>query len=115
MRPSECFRAYRTNAASGIQRPSSGPGRVHQYPLISTNRLAHFQPPLFYQSQNDMRYRELGKTGWKVSVLGYGAAPLGGAFGGIDEKDGIRSVHAALELGINFIEVSPDGGTARAE
>src|SRR5947209_11513580 len=62
-----------------------------------------------------MRYRELGKTGWKVSVLGYGAAPLGGAFGGIDEKDGIRSVHAALDLGINFIDVSPDGGTARAE
>lgn len=64
---------------------------------------------------NVMKYRELGKTGWKVSVLGYGASPLGGAFGGIDEKDGIRTVHAAIDLGINFIDVSPDVGVAKAE
>ncbi len=62
-----------------------------------------------------MRYRELGRTGWRVSVLGYGASPLGGAFGGIDEKAGIRAVHAAIDLGINFIDVSPDIGSARAE
>src|SRR5438105_2660896 len=62
-----------------------------------------------------MKYRELGKTGWKVSVLGYGASPLGGAFGGVDEKNGIRTVRAALDLGINFIDVSPDFGAAKAE
>src|SRR4051812_41504737 len=62
-----------------------------------------------------MKYRELGKTGWKVSVLGYGASPLGDAFGGIDEKDGIRTVRAAIDLGINFIDVSPDFGSAKAE
>ena len=62
-----------------------------------------------------MQYRELGKTGWKVSVLGYGASPLAGAFGSIDEKQGIRSVHAAIDLGINFIDVSPDFGSGKAE
>jgi len=62
-----------------------------------------------------MKYRELGKTGWKVSVLGYGASPLGDAFGGIKEKDGIRTVRAAIDLGINFIDVSPDFGSAKAE
>ncbi len=62
-----------------------------------------------------MKYRELGKTGWKVSVLGYGAAPLGGAFGRIEEKDGIRAVRTAIDLGVNFIDVSPDFGSARAE
>ena len=62
-----------------------------------------------------MKYRQLGQTGWNVSVLGYGAFPLGGAFGGVSEKDGIRTVHTAIDLGINFIDVSPDGPSAKAE
>jgi len=62
-----------------------------------------------------MKYRELGQTGWKVSVLGYGASPLGGAYGNVDEKAGIRAVHAAIDLGVNFIDVSPDDPHARAE
>ena len=62
-----------------------------------------------------MKYRQLGTTGWKVSVLGYGASPLGDAFGGIEEKDGIRSVHAAIDLGVNFVDASPDFGSAKAE
>jgi len=62
-----------------------------------------------------MKYRELGKTGWKVSVLGYGASPLGEAFGGIKEKDGIRTVHQAVDLGINFLDASPDFASAKAE
>ena len=39
-----------------------------------------------------MKYRLLGKTGWKVSVLGLGASPLGGAFGTVDEKEGVKTV-----------------------
>src|SRR5438105_10661917 len=62
-----------------------------------------------------MKYRELGKTGWTVSVLGYGASALGGAFGSVNEKAGIHSVRAAIDLGINFIDVSPDHASARAE
>ena len=62
-----------------------------------------------------MKYRELGKTGWKVSVLGYGGSALGDAFGGVAEKEGIRSVRAALDLGINFFDVSPDLKSAKAE
>src|SRR5437867_1464589 len=67
------------------------------------------------QLRSLMKYRKLGNTGWKVSVLGYGASPLGDAFGGIDEKDGIRTVHAAIDLGVNFLDVSPDFGSAKAE
>ncbi len=62
-----------------------------------------------------MKYRQLGKTGWKVSVLGLGASPLGGAFGAVDEKDGIKTVHTAVDLGINFIDVAPFYGSTRAE
>ena len=62
-----------------------------------------------------MKYRVLGKTGWKVSVLGFGAAPLGKTHGDFDEKDGIRAVHAAIDLGVNFIDVAPYYGLTMAE
>lgn len=62
-----------------------------------------------------MKYRPLGSTGLNVSVLSYGASPLGGVFGQINERDGIRTVHTALEHGINFIDVSPYYGDTKAE
>lgn len=62
-----------------------------------------------------MKYRVLGKTGWKVSVLGFGAAPLGGTHGAFPEKDGLRAVHTAIDLGINFIDVAPYYGLTMAE
>ena len=63
-----------------------------------------------------MEYRILGKTGLKVSALGFGASPLGGGvFGPVDESEAIRSVHAGLDLGINIIDVSPFYGYTRAE
>ncbi len=62
-----------------------------------------------------MEYRPLGKTGLKVSALSYGASSLGGVFHEIDETQGIRTVHMALDLGINFIDVSPYYGLTKAE
>ena len=54
-----------------------------------------------------MEYRELGKTGLRLSALGFGASSLGGVFHSLREEDGIRAVFAAIEGGINFIYVSP--------
>lgn len=51
----------------------------------------------------------------KVSVLGLGASPLGGAFGTVSEKEGIRTIHTAIELGINFIDVAPYYSSTHAE
>ena len=62
-----------------------------------------------------MQYRPLGNTGLNVSVLSYGASPLGSVFRGVAEPDGIRTVHTALDMGINFIDVSPYYGLTRAE
>lgn len=62
-----------------------------------------------------MKCRELGKTGLQVSVLGFGASSFGGVFGSIDETECIRTLHAALDLGINFIDVSPYYGVTKAE
>ena len=62
-----------------------------------------------------MQYRLLGKTGIKVSVLGYGASPLGGVFGPVEEAAGVRCVRTALDGGINLIDVSPYYGDTAAE
>ena len=62
-----------------------------------------------------MQYRPLGQTGLQVSFLSYGASPLGSVFRDVDESEGIRTVHTALDLGINFIDVSPYYGLTKAE
>ena len=62
-----------------------------------------------------MIYNEIGKTGMRVSNLGFGASSLGGVFHSIREDDGIRAVHVAVDNGINFIDVSPYYGYQMAE
>ncbi len=62
-----------------------------------------------------MEYRALGRTGLRVSALGFGGSSLGGVFGAIDEPDAIRAVHVAVDHGINFIDTSPYYGQTRAE
>ncbi|MCA1595789.1 MAG: aldo/keto reductase [Chloroflexi bacterium] len=62
-----------------------------------------------------MRYRPLGRTGINVSVLGFGASPLGSVFRNVIEAEAISTVHLALDRGINFIDVSPYYGLTRAE
>lgn len=62
-----------------------------------------------------MEYRELGKTGLKLSSLGFGASSLGGVFHSLKEADGIKAVHTAVDGGINFIDVSPYYGHLKAE
>ena len=62
-----------------------------------------------------MEYRTLGKTGLKVSVISYEASSLGSEFRQIDEAEGIRSLLMAIDLGVNFIDVSPYYGRTKAE
>ena len=62
-----------------------------------------------------MIYNEIGKTGMRVSNLGFGASSLGGVFHSIREDEGIRAVHTAVDGGINFIDVSPYYGHLKAE
>lgn len=62
-----------------------------------------------------MEFRVLGKTDLRVSALGFGASSLGGVFRDIDEGDAIQAVRVSLDMGINFIDVSPFYGLTRAE
>jgi aryl-alcohol dehydrogenase-like predicted oxidoreductase len=62
-----------------------------------------------------MRYRKLGNTGLDVSVLSFGASSLGSVFRETDESESICTVHAAIDAGINYIDVSPYYGLTKAE
>ena len=62
-----------------------------------------------------MEYRELGKTGLKISNLSFGASSLGSVFRQTDEGESIKAVETAIEGGINFIDVSPYYGHYKAE
>jgi L-galactose dehydrogenase len=62
-----------------------------------------------------MQYRKLGRTNLEVSVLGFGASPLGNEFGPIDEAEGERAVHFAIDSGINYFDVAPYYGRTLAE
>jgi L-galactose dehydrogenase len=62
-----------------------------------------------------MRYRTLGRTGLAVSIIGFGASPLGNEFGETDPAAGERAVHAAVDSGINFFDVAPYYGRTLAE
>lgn len=59
--------------------------------------------------------RQLGKTDLQLSVLGFGASPLGDVFGRVDAMEASRGVHLAIERGINYFDVSPYYGHRLAE
>ena len=62
-----------------------------------------------------MEYRTLGNTGLKVSALSFGASSLGGVFRDVALDEATRAVHVSLDLGINFIDVSPYYALTKAE
>ena len=62
-----------------------------------------------------MNYTELGKTGMKISQLSFGASSLGSVFHDTKLDESIQAVEAAIEGGINFIDVSPYYGYYKAE
>lgn len=62
-----------------------------------------------------MIYRKLGKTGLDISVLSFGASSLGSVFRQTDDMESVRTVHAAIDSGINYIDVSPYYGLTKAE
>lgn len=62
-----------------------------------------------------MEYRRLGSTDLEISVLGYGASPLGNEFEEIDASEGERAVHMAIDRGVNFFDTSPYYGRTLSE
>ncbi|MCK5319424.1 MAG: aldo/keto reductase [Anaerolineales bacterium] len=61
-----------------------------------------------------MNYRRFGKSGWMVSEIGYGMWGMGG-WTGSDDKDSLRSLQHALELGCNFFDTAWAYGEGHSE
>lgn len=62
-----------------------------------------------------MKYNRLGNTGMEISALSFGASSLGGVFHSIDPGQAIAATEAAIDGGMNFIDVSPYYGHYKAE
>ncbi len=62
-----------------------------------------------------MQYRELGRTGWKVSAVSFGAWAIGGAWGQVDDTESLAALHRAAELGVNFFDTADVYGDGRSE
>lgn len=62
-----------------------------------------------------MEYRELGRTGWKVSSISFGAWAIGGSWGNVDDRDSLAALHRSIDLGVNFIDTADVYGDGRSE
>jgi aryl-alcohol dehydrogenase-like predicted oxidoreductase len=62
-----------------------------------------------------MNYRELGRTGWKISEISFGAWAIGGAWGDVDDKESLAALHAAMDGGVNFFDTADVYGDGRSE
>lgn len=62
-----------------------------------------------------MNYRMLGRTGWKVSEVSFGAWAIGGSWGHVSDEDAAAALRKALECGVNFFDTADVYGNGRSE
>src|SRR5215475_2053940 len=62
-----------------------------------------------------MKYRELGRTGWSVSEISFGAWAIGGFWGDVDDRESLAALRRAADLGVNFFDTADVYGDGRSE
>ncbi len=62
-----------------------------------------------------MQYRQLGKTGYQVSSVSFGAWAIGGTWGATNDNESIAALHKAVDLGVNFIDTADVYGDGKSE
>jgi aryl-alcohol dehydrogenase-like predicted oxidoreductase len=62
-----------------------------------------------------MQYRELGRTGWKISTVSFGSWAIGGTWGDVSDEESSRALHKALDSGVNFFDTADVYGDGRSE
>ncbi len=62
-----------------------------------------------------MQYRELGRTGWNISAISFGAWAIGGTWGAVDDRESLAALHRAVDLGVNFFDTADVYGDGRSE
>src|SRR3954454_18384660 len=63
----------------------------------------------------NMRYRPLGRTGWDVSEISFGAWAIGGSWGNVDDNESMAALNTAIDAGVNFIDTADVYGMGRSE
>jgi aryl-alcohol dehydrogenase-like predicted oxidoreductase len=64
---------------------------------------------------NNMQYRTLGRTGWNVSAISFGAWAIGSGWGTVKDGESIAALHKAIDMGVNFIDTADVYGDGRSE
>ncbi len=63
-----------------------------------------------------MRYRMFGRTGLKVSALGFGCWPMAGdRYGAIEDDEAVKAIHRALDRGVSCVDTAPAYGAGHSE
>jgi len=62
-----------------------------------------------------MQYRELGRTGWKISTISFGAWAIGGTWGNVKDEESLAALQRALDLGVNFFDTADAYGDGHSE
>ncbi len=62
-----------------------------------------------------MQYRNLGRTGFDVSTVSFGAWAIGGAWGSVDDRESMAALHKAIDVGVNFIDTADVYGDGHSE
>ena len=62
-----------------------------------------------------MQYRALGRTGFNVSAISFGAWAIGGTWGPVDDAESLKALHRALDLGVNFFDTADVYGDGHSE
>src|SRR5437773_849589 len=61
-----------------------------------------------------MKYRSLGRTGWNVSEISFGAWAIGGFWGNVSDEESLAALNSAIDCGINFIDTADVYGDGRS-
>src|SRR5690242_7625425 len=69
----------------------------------------------FLFSEATMQYRPLGRTGWNVSAISFGAWAIGADWGSVDDRESMAALHRAIDLGVNFFDTADVYGDGRSE
>src|SRR6266581_2918004 len=105
--------------------PATPPGRGQPFLPRARNPLLRGNPECATlnsalaeeRRQGDaMEYRPLGRTGWKISAIGFGAWAIGGSdWGSTDDTTSLAALHRAIDLGVNFIDTADVYGDGHSE
>jgi aryl-alcohol dehydrogenase-like predicted oxidoreductase len=65
--------------------------------------------------RREMERRPLGRTGWSVSPISFGAWAIGGSWGEVSDQQSLAALHRAVDLGVNFFDTADVYGDGRSE